>query len=143
MSARTAAYLVHIDPKSINVRTVDAIEEVNKLLIPVLLRVWVEPVREVTRSGPNNALIVAAVVFLHKDIVAETLVKRWVWLLVVNSRVDHDDIVLVSGMDSVNEILDKISRKSLGIEGEDSSAVHVVDCRQISICSPLRYSALR
>ena len=133
MSARAAAYLVHIDPKSIDVRTVDAIEEVNKLLIPVLLRIWVKPVWEVTRSGPNNALIVAAVIFLHKDIVAKTLVKRRVWLLVVYSRVNHDDIVLVSGVDSVNEILDKISREPLRVEGEDSSAVHVVNCRQISI----------
>jgi hypothetical protein len=133
MSARTAAYLVHIDPKSIDVRTVDAIEEVNKLLIPVLLRVWVKPVWEVTRSGPNNALIVATVIFLHKDIVAKTLVKRWVWFLVVYSRVNHDNIVLVSGVDSVHKIFDKISREPLRVEGEDSSAVHIVDCKQISI----------
>jgi hypothetical protein len=50
--------LVHIDPESIDVRTMLAVEEVLEEFIPVLLRVRVEPIGEDTGSSPDNSSVV-------------------------------------------------------------------------------------
>jgi hypothetical protein len=136
---RIDTYLVHIDPQSIDVRTIDAIKELNELLVPVLLRVRVEPIREVARSRPNDSLVVSAVILLHEDVIAQTLIERWIGLFVVHRRVNHDNVVLVSGMNRVNKILDKIGGKPFRVQGEDSSTVHVVDCLCLSFCRVIKY----
>jgi hypothetical protein len=49
--------LVHVDPQRVTVRTISSIEERQELLCPILLRFRVEPVREITRTKPDETLI--------------------------------------------------------------------------------------
>ncbi len=121
--------LVHVDPQGVDIRAVLAVEEVQELLCPVLLRRRVEPVREVTGPGPDYALVDGALVVSHEGVVLETRFKSRVGFLVEHSRVDHDDVVLVSGVDGVHQVFIQISWVPLRIDGEDAAAVHVVDVR--------------
>ena len=125
--------LVHVDPQRINVRAVDAVEEVEELLRPVFLSVRVEPVREVTGTGPNDTLVMSAVQFLHERIVLQTGVERRVWLAVVDSRINHDNVMLISRVKSVHKVFDQLWWEPFGIKREDAPTVHVVDIRPDSL----------
>jgi hypothetical protein len=122
-----STYLIHIDPKSVNVRTVDTIEKVHELLIPILLRVLLEPVREVRRTGPHYSLVVGTVCLFQESVVTETFVERRVGFRVVDCGVYHNNVVLISGVYGVHEVFHQMGWEPLRVESEDSAAVHVVD----------------
>lgn len=119
--------LVHVNPQGINVGTIGSIEECQKSFRPVLLGVGVKPVGEVTRASPDDTIVKRSVVLFHEDIVFETRVQCRIGLFVEHSRVNHNDVVLVPSVDSVDEILVKVGRESLRVNSEDTTTIHVVN----------------
>jgi hypothetical protein len=90
------SWLVHVDPETIDIRTVLAVEEVDEELIPVLLGLGVKPIREDTRSSPDNAAVVCTIGLLDESVILATRVKSGIGLHVVDSRVNHDDVLLAT-----------------------------------------------
>lgn len=119
--------LVHIDPQSIDVGSINAVEEIKEHLIPVGACVGMEPVREDCWSRPNNAVVETAIVLLQERVVVDATIESSVWTSRPDRRVNHDDIVLISRVDSVDEVGDQVRRETLWIQREDSSELHVID----------------
>lgn len=45
---------VHVDPKTIDVNAIRRIKEAGKLIVPITLRSWIEPVRKGGDTGPDD-----------------------------------------------------------------------------------------
>jgi hypothetical protein len=96
------------------------------------LGVGVEPVWEAGNTRPYDAFEDLSFLVQEDTLVAsfgERLVCEIVifLLLVGNSRVDHDHVVLVVLVQVVDDIPHSVERETVRIEGHDVSVVHVVD----------------
>jgi hypothetical protein len=117
------------DLQRVDVYTRVCVEEALKLSVPVALRVIVKPVRKRSNSGPNFALVDAAVPHLQKDAGVDSIVERSV-VLIRNSCaiisplpsqrsitdltwIDHDDVMLVLGVEATHKIPHLIKREIL------------------------------
>ena len=79
---------------------------------------------------PHDTFVVRSIGLLHEDIVTKTLIQSWVRLGVIHGRIYHDYVVLVSGVNGINEILDEIGREPLRVKSEDASTIHVVNYKR-------------
>ena len=120
--------LVHVVPKTIDVNTSCRVEERSELLVPVLLCVGVEPVREYRRTWPDSTLKERAVGTLLKHVERSSIVVAIV-VTTPDGGVDHHDVVLLVSVDVINELADKIKRVTLWIQGEQAAELHVVNIR--------------
>ena len=120
--------LVHVVPQAIDVNTCRGIEKRRELLIPVLLGVGVEPVREDSWTWPNSTFEERAVLALLEYIKRNSIVVAVV-VTAPNSGVDHHDVMLLVGMNIINELANKIKRVSLWIQSEQTAELHVVNIR--------------
>lgn len=85
-----------------------------------------EPIGEDRNTRPHNAQPVGSIVALKEDIICNTAVV-WRVILVGDSRVHHNNLLLVAGMEIIVNRLHLLERESLGVKREDPSSVHVVD----------------
>jgi hypothetical protein len=97
--------LVHVVPQSIDVNTRLRVEELQELPIPVLLCVWVEPIGEDSWARPHGAFVERAVRPLLENLEFSTVVVTIV-ITSPDSRVDHDDVMLLVGMEVIDELTD-------------------------------------
>ena len=114
------------DPQSIDVDTSISIEERGKLVVPVFLNSRGEPIREGSDSRPYNTLIDRAVRSLEESTCLDTIIESRV-VVVGNSRVDHNDVGLLSLMEGRYQLSHLVQRETLWVSSEDMSGVHVVN----------------
>jgi hypothetical protein len=77
-------------------------------------------------TRPNNTLIDRAIGSLQEGVRFDTIVECRV-VVVGNCRVNHDNVGLLSGVQSGDQLPHLVQRESFWISGEDMSGVHVVD----------------
>lgn len=126
--AREVARLIHVDPERINVQTRALVKEDLELVGPVRLRVLGEPVREDGDAGPDDAEPEGAVGAQEEGILLDATLQ-WRVVLVRNCRVDHDNVVLVVGVEVRDDSAHLVELEALRIKREDATAVHVVNVR--------------
>jgi hypothetical protein len=97
--------LIHIVPQSIDVNTSLRIEELQELRIPVLLRIGVKPIGEDSWARPHSTFVERAVRPLLEDLKLSAVVVTIV-VTSPDSRVDHNDVMLLMSMEVVDELTD-------------------------------------
>lgn len=85
-------------------------------------------------TRPDDTLINRAIRSLEESTCLDAIVERRV-VVVGNGRVDHDDVGLLSLVQSRNQLPHLVQGEALWISGEDMPGVHVIDI------SPWRVSA--
>jgi hypothetical protein len=124
--------LVHVVPETIDVNTSRRVEERSELLVPVLLCVGMEPVREYRGTWPDSTLKERAVGTLLKHVKRSSVVVAVV-VTTPDGGVDHHNVVLLVSVDVINELADKVKRVTLRIQGEQAAELHVVNIRPHSL----------
>lgn len=118
--------LVHVDPEGVNVDASVLVEEVLELAGPVGVGGLGKPVGEDGDAGPDDAKPDGAVGAQEEGVLFDSAVQRGV-VLVGHGRVNHDDVVLVVGVQVGDEGAHLVERVALRVEGEDAATVHVVN----------------
>ncbi|KAI7052603.1 hypothetical protein KC366_g22 [Hortaea werneckii] len=122
---------IHVDPERINVDTSVCVEERSELAVPVILRARVEPIWEDCNARPDNTLIQSSIITLEENVLLYTF-EVSVIVVVSDSWVHHDNVVLLSLMQRRNQLLHHVQRVPVRIQGEDTAKVHVVDTSRAS-----------
>jgi hypothetical protein len=118
--------LIHIIPEPIDINTRPWIKEAQKLLIPVPLGIRVEPIRENSRTRPDRAFKERAISTLLVDVELGTVVIT-VIAAAPDGGIDHHYVVLLVGVEMLDELLDQVQRIAFRVEGEETAELHVVD----------------
>jgi hypothetical protein len=118
--------LVHIVPEAVDVYPAGWIEEFGELAVPILLGVGVGPVREDGWTRPHSTFIDRAILPYLPNVLLDTFVVNIV-ITSPNSRVNHDDVLLLVCVQMINHLADKLKRIPLGVESEKTTKLHVVD----------------
>lgn len=117
---------VHVNPEGVDVDSRVLVEEMLEFACPVGVGGLGEPIGEDGDAGPDNADPDGAVGAEEEGVLFDSAVQRGV-VLVGHSRVNHDDVVLVVGVQVGDEGAHLVDGVALWVEGEDAATVHVVD----------------
>jgi hypothetical protein len=118
--------LVHVIPETVDVDTSFRAKELGEFAVPVLLGIWVEPIREDGGTGPDCTFVERTVSPLLPYLELCALIVHII-VASPDGRIDHDNVVLLVLMEVVDQLADKLKRVALRIQGEEAAELHVVD----------------
>ena len=126
IDAPETGWLIHVDPKTIDINAIFGVEEELKLVIPVVADILGEPVGKHGNTGPDDAEPRRAVSAEKQDVFLNGSVHGRI-ILVTSCRVNHDNIVLVVVVEVGHKGAELLTRVALRVGGEDEATVHVID----------------
>jgi hypothetical protein len=109
--------LVHIVPKAVDVDAGRRVEELEELVVPVFLGIWMEPIWEHSRSWPDGALEEGPIGSLLEDFQFGTVIIAGI-VTAPNSGVNHQNVMLLVLVEIVYQLPNKIKWVTLRIQSE-------------------------